>query len=78
MPEPTRSRLMQVRSGSVALDEVPEELDLVVGRLERLAQSAELPEAPDREAVDRFLMRAYKNAWWGEPELRPRSGSPGL
>ncbi len=62
MPEPTRSRLMQVRSGSVALDEVPEELDLVVGRLERLAQSAELRGCvklyvPDSRGPWRIILR---------------------
>jgi len=61
--EPTRSRLKQVRAGSVALDDVLLELDRVVERLQTLAQSADLPDAPDHDGVDRFLTRAYETAW---------------
>ncbi len=70
--EPTRSQLMRVRAGEVPLREVLEELDRVVGRLERLAQSAELPPTSDAEAVDRFLLRAYQDAW-----SRPLEPQPG-
>lgn len=63
VPEPTRSRLMQVRAGSVALEDVLEELDQVVGRLERLAGADELPEKPDQEAIDSYLTRAYQQFW---------------
>ena len=76
VPQPTRARLMQVRGGTVALGEVLDELDHVVERLTRLAQSRELPEAPDHEAVDRFLIDAYERAWSDdtEPPSEPRTG----
>jgi predicted nucleotidyltransferase len=66
VPEPTRSRLMEVRAGSVALVDVLDELDHRVGRLELFAQSADLPETADIDAVDRFLTLAYTRTWSGD------------
>ena len=63
VPQPSRSRLLEVRRGEVALDEVFAELDAVVRRLERLTESAELPESPDQEAVDGFVVSAYRRSW---------------
>jgi hypothetical protein len=76
VPEPTRSRLMQVRGGSVALDQVLEELDRLTVTLERLAQSADLPETADHDAVDRFLTRAYQTAWQAKQPARSHRWGP--
>ncbi len=63
IPEPTRSRVMAVRLGERSFDEVLAEIDEVQRRLtEALAQTA-LPEEPDRETVDAFLVDAYRRAW---------------
>ena len=63
VPDPARSRLMAVRRGEVALDEVLGELHERLAELERLVATAELPEDPDREAADRFLIEAHREVW---------------
>lgn len=75
VPEPARSELMEVRAGSVRMDVVLEELDAAVAELQRLAQSAGLPEAADHQAVDRFLMGAYEDAW-ADRSRQERGSSP--
>jgi uncharacterized protein len=63
MPESTRSRVMAVRLGERSFGEVVAEIDEVQRRLtEALAKTA-LPEEPDREAVDAFLVDAYRRSW---------------
>jgi uncharacterized protein len=61
--EPARSRLMEVRRGEVALADVVAELGVLTDSLERSIDSSELPEEPDRTAIDDFLIRAYRRAW---------------
>jgi uncharacterized protein len=61
--EPARSRLMEVRRGGVALDEVLAELDDRTAMLERSVHDSELPEEADRAAIDDFLIGAYRRAW---------------
>ena len=64
--EPERSRVMAVRRGEVAFDEVMAEIDEVERRLAAALETTRLPEEPDRQAVDDFLVDAYRRAWgWG-------------
>lgn len=61
--EPERGRLMRVRHGEIALDDVLARLDEQSAQLERTTASADLPDVPDRAAVDRFLVGAYRRGW---------------
>ncbi len=63
VPEPTRSRLLQVRRGEVPLAELVDELHAEEARLENATLSNDLPPEPDRAAIDRFLVRAYEHRW---------------
>ena len=67
--EPERSRLLEVRRGEVSLRDVLHRLHEQAERLEAATLASELPEQPDREAVDAFLAQAYQRVWAGE--LRP-------
>jgi hypothetical protein len=63
MPEPERSRVMAVRKGERSFEEVLAEIDEVEQRLEGALERTTLPATPDAEAVDRFLVDAYREAW---------------
>jgi predicted nucleotidyltransferase len=63
MPEPKRSRVMAVRRGERSLDEVLAEIDEVESRLEAALEQTALPESPDDDAVNAFLVDAYRRAW---------------
>jgi predicted nucleotidyltransferase len=61
--EPERSNLMQVRRGEIRLSEVLDRLHERSGRLERAVLDSDLPEEPDYDRVDGFLVDAYQRAW---------------
>jgi uncharacterized protein len=61
--EPERDRLMEVRRGEVPLTAVLERLHQQSAALEHDILDTQLPEEPDRNAVDRFLVGAYRRAW---------------
>lgn len=63
MPEPDRTRILDVRNGRVPFAEVLAEANDLQQRLERLLQSSPLPEHPDHDAVNAFLADAYRT-WW--------------
>jgi len=63
MPEPTRSRVMAIRLGERSFEEVLTEIDDVERRLSVALDQTALPDEPDREAVDAFLVSAYRRAW---------------
>ncbi len=63
--EPARSELRRVRAGEPAIEEVVDALHDAAGRLERALLCADVPDEPDRAAVDRFLLDAYERAWAG-------------
>ena len=63
MPEPERSRVMAIRPGERSFDEVIVEIDEVEARLSAALEYTSLPEEPDRESVDAFLVDAYRRAW---------------
>ena len=63
MPEPERSRVMSVRRGERSFDEVVEEIGEVEQRLEAALEQTALPHTPDDDAVNAFLVDAYRQAW---------------
>jgi len=63
MPEPERSRVMAVRRGERSLDDTLVEIDEVERRLGAALESTALPDRPDDDAVNTFLVDAYRRAW---------------
>jgi len=63
MPEPERSRVMAIRTGERTFEETIAEIDEVERRLAAALERTVLPPEPDRAAVDRFLVEAYRRAW---------------
>ena len=63
MPEPERSRVMAIRTGERTFEETIAEIDEVEQRLAEALERTPLPPEPDRAAVDRFLIQAYRRAW---------------
>jgi uncharacterized protein len=63
MPEPERSRVMAIRTGELSFDEAIAEIDDVERRLAAALERTSLREEPDRVAVDRFLVDAYRRTW---------------
>jgi hypothetical protein len=63
MPEPERSRVMAIRTGDRSFEEAIAEIEAVERRLAEALERTQLPPEPDRAAVDRFLVRAYRRAW---------------
>jgi predicted nucleotidyltransferase len=61
--EPERSALREVRAGAVPLDAVLEHLARVDAELVAAAEAPGLRDTPDIDAVDRFVVRAYRAAW---------------
>jgi hypothetical protein len=61
--EPERSELLEVRRGNVPLEVVLDRLRDRSAQLEQIVLTSELPEAPDHDAVDAFLVDAYQRAW---------------
>jgi predicted nucleotidyltransferase len=63
MPEPGRSRAMAIRLGERSFDGVIAEIDQVESRLEAALAGTSLPDEPDRDAINSFLVDAYRRAW---------------
>ena len=63
VPEPERSALREVRAGLVPLDAVLEHLARVDARLVAACDTPGLRDTPDIDAVDAFVVRAYRAAW---------------
>src|SRR4051794_1707297 len=63
MPEPERSRVMAIRTGARSFDEAIVEIERVEARLAAAVEGTSLPREPDRVAVDRFLVDAYRCSW---------------
>ena len=66
---PDREQLLQVRRGELPLYEVLARLQAQAARLEDATLTNNLPDAPDGDAVDRFLVDAYSRAWDGELDV---------
>jgi uncharacterized protein len=63
MPESERSRVMAVRRGERSFEEVFAEIDEVERRLEAALEQTPLPDTLDDDAVNAFLVEAYRQAW---------------
>jgi uncharacterized protein len=63
MPRPERSRVMAIRTGERTYEETIAEVEDVEQRLAEALERTSLPPEPDRAAVDRFLVRAHREAW---------------
>jgi hypothetical protein len=63
MREPERARILDVRNGRVSFEEVLAEADDLQRRLEQLLDESPLPPRPDHDAVNAFLVDAYRS-WW--------------
>jgi hypothetical protein len=63
MPEPVRSRIMEIRLGRWSEADVVAEVDEVERRLVEAVAASPLPDAPDLARVDAFALDAYRTAW---------------
>ena len=68
MAEPDRSRVMAIRNGEVSLEDALAQIDEIEADLHAAVEQSPLPPEPDYEAVNRFLIEAYRERWgWGAP-----------
>jgi hypothetical protein len=63
IPDPLGAHLRNVRTGRVPLAEVLAEAEAVETALKSLLETSPLPEHPDVERVEAFLIRAYRERW---------------
>jgi len=63
LPEPHRSRIMAIRRGEIAEDEVVREIEAVEAELVGAAEESALRDEPDYAAVDAFSVESYREAW---------------
>lgn len=73
VPEPDRTWIRELRIGKHTMTEALERAEECDRRITELlmAETSPLPDQPDREAADAWLIHAYERAWrWpGMPEL---------
>jgi hypothetical protein len=75
LPEPNRTRILDVRNGRVPFADVLAEASELQQRLETLLRESPLAEHPDHDAVNEFLADAYRNWWSTHDDSRsPRPG----
>jgi uncharacterized protein len=64
--EPVRSRIMEVRRGEWSEAAALAEIDRVEEELRVAVAESPLPDEPDTERVDAFIVESYREAWgWG-------------
>lgn len=63
MPEPWRTYLRDMRQGRVAKQEALDQASDLETHLIRLAETSPLPERPDRERANRWLIDTYQEMW---------------
>jgi hypothetical protein len=71
MRDQERTRVLDVRNGRVPFEDVLAEADDLQRRLESLLDDSPLPERPDHDSVNAFLVRTYL-AWWNRGDDTPR------
>jgi predicted nucleotidyltransferase len=71
---PERECLLQVRHGEIPLRGVLDRLHEQSARLEETILNSKLADEPDRDAVDRFLVDAYRRAWTADVASAPSDG----
>jgi predicted nucleotidyltransferase len=68
MAEPDRSRVMAIRRGEVSLYEALAEIDATERDLDAAVENTPLRPEPDYQAVNAFLVEAYRERWgWTDP-----------
>lgn len=67
--KPERERLLEVRRGEVPLDAVLERLHHQLAALECEILEAAVPDEPDVDHINSFLVSAYRRAWAAAPGL---------
>jgi uncharacterized protein len=65
MPEPARTRILDVRLGRIPFADVLTEANELQARLESLVATSPLPEHADDNAVNAYLADAYRT-WWDQ------------
>lgn len=63
MPEPDRGWLLALRRGERSRDEALERAGELERRLEELCRTSHLPEGPDPDWADRWLVGTYQRFW---------------
>jgi hypothetical protein len=63
MADPVRGALRDVRAGRVPLGDVLDHVDEVTAKLDAACATPDLPERSDVDAVDAFVVRAYRRSW---------------
>lgn len=63
MQEPLRSAVRAIRQDEVSLEDCIAWAERLEAKLEKLADESDLPEHPDREALNQWLIRTYLTAW---------------
>jgi hypothetical protein len=63
VPEPWRTWITELRVGKHTQKEALEVTEELEEKLQRLIPTSPLPEHPDREAADRWLISAYERVW---------------
>lgn len=67
LPVSGRERVIAIRTGLVSQVEVLEEAAELESNLRAAISTSPLPEEPQRDEIDRFLVEAYEEAWIGSP-----------
>jgi hypothetical protein len=63
MTDEHRAHLLAVRTGGFSKDDVVAQLDEREAALVRATEGSRLPEHPDRDAINAWLIDAHR-AWW--------------
>jgi hypothetical protein len=63
VPEPERTWIRELRTGQHSMQEALEMAGECERRIEELLTTSPLPEKPDYEAADKWLVSAYQRAW---------------
>jgi predicted nucleotidyltransferase len=58
-PLPYAAHLIRIKQGEITYDAVADEIEQLVAEVDRAAAAAKLPDAPDRQAMDDIMRRAY-------------------
>ena len=69
VPEPDRTWLRELRAGQHTMAEALERAEECDRRIAGLMETSPLPEDPDYEAADAWLISAYRRAWAGRGNL---------
>ena len=69
MPEPWRGAALAIRQGKTLLPVVTAAIGSFEERLTALLETSPLPDEPDYDRINRFLVEAYRDYWIESGEL---------